>query len=308
MPLLQKDIRKLQPPVPPSVRRRDSASPFVSTDSKTSFSQARPSTGTIASTRSLSLSLNPSRKQSNGESGRASTSPASPVVYWSEFESQEEEPYTVGVDESSPLLPWLRKRKQRDLEHGPNVPGETSFLSRMAEKVRGIVEFEVQSSADGLTTLFYEKGLERAELGEDDDEYNSEASSDEPVSPETSQPPHHGATPHHPPPKLTRPQLLNRGYALCVIGCVMLSCIFGIVGLLLKGQAAGIASVLVGFLISMTLEIFSLVRFIMYLCSPLDINLWIRKGGHSGIAWIGLLVVVAVCATFIPLVAFTEEG
>jgi hypothetical protein len=273
MPLLQKDIRKLQPPLPQTVRRRDSASPFVTTDSRTSSSQeARPSSATtFPSTRSaIRVSKHPSK--SGNES---SSSPSSPVVYWSEFEIPEDEPYTVPVDESTALLlPWLGRRKQeRDLErqYGTEDP---SFLKRTLEKFWGVVEFEIKASADGLWTLFNEKDIiDRGEgegITDDEESYNSDDSSDGQVESATAEPSHHHHVViggHHSiddSSRVSRSQLLNRGYFLCVIGCTILSCIFGIMGFLVSGNATGITLVLLGFLISMTLEIVSLVRFIMY--------------------------------------------
>jgi hypothetical protein len=268
MPLLQKDIRKLQPPLPSTVRRRESASPFVTTDSKTSSSQeALASAGTAPSSRNVEPAYG--RKQrlyirDNG-SGYGSTAPSSPIIYWSELENPEEEPFTVPIDEASPLIPWFRTRKQqRDIER-QEVYDETSFLSRAMRKIRGVVESEMKTSADGLTTLFYEKRGDYDD--EEEDEYNSEDSSE--ISPvETtarrrlSAPPHEQAYTEQ--TGISRAELLNRGYSLCVVGCTMLLAVFGVVGLVLNGEATGIAFVLVGSLISLTLEIVSLVRFIMY--------------------------------------------
>ena len=115
------------------------------------------------------------------------------------------------------------------------------------QKLYGVVE----TSADGLTTLFYEKIAREGEFHTTDDEsYASESSS---ISPHLVKPID----------RISRSQLLNRGYCLCVMGCTMLLSVFGILGFLLNGAPAGIAFVLVGFLIAMTLEIVSLVRFIM---------------------------------------------
>lgn len=141
------------------------------------------------------------------------------------------------------------------------------------DKIRGIVEFEVKTSADGLSTLFYEKdNLGRGGgwplATDDDEEYNSEDSSDVQIIQQAESSHNHiVGHGHHSMDDtagISRSQLLNRGYFLCVIGCTILSCIFGMTGLIFNGDAAGIALVLVGFLISMTLEIVSLVRFIMY--------------------------------------------
>src|SRR5208282_3753275 len=134
MPLLQKDIRKLQPSLPQTVRRRDSASPFVTSDSKTSSSQEpRPSSATIPST--LSISRVPEIHKSANEE---SSAPSSPIVYWSEFETPEPDPYTVSVDESTALLPWLQRRRKpgRDLERGTQYVEGDSFLKRTLEKIR----------------------------------------------------------------------------------------------------------------------------------------------------------------------------
>src|SRR5277367_5805031 len=223
MPLLQKDIRKLQPARPSTVRRRESASPFITTDSKTTSSQeALPSVGTTPSSGKAEPRYG--RKQrlylrDNG-SGYGSTAPSSPIMYWSEFENPEEEPFTVPVDEASPLIPWFRTRKhqQRDLER-QEVYDETWFLSRAMKKIRGLVESEMKTSADGLTTLFYEKRGDYDD--EEEDEYNSEDSSEtSPVattarrdliapSQEHAQAVNTG---------ISRAELLNRGYSLCVVG------------------------------------------------------------------------------------------
>lgn len=268
MPLLQKDIRKLQPLVPQTVRRRDSSSPFVTTDSKTSsFQEANPSSTTIPSTtQSLHRSSKQYLRKNDGNESNSNSALSSPVVYWSEFETPEQEPYTVPVDESTALLPWFKRRRERDLERAASVEydSEDSFLRRTLEKIRGAVEFEVKTSADGLSTLFYEKDFHtrRTDTSEDnEEEYNSEDSSDiQVVQPESAS--------HHYDHRLSRSQLLNRGYFLCVVGCTILFCIFGFTGLNFNGEATGIAFVLVGFLISMTLEIVSLVRFIMYTPFP----------------------------------------
>ena len=133
------------------------------------------------------------------------------------------------------------------------------------KKIRGLVESEMKTSADGLTTLFYEKRGDYDD--EEEDEYNSEDSSEtSPVattarrdliapSQEHAQAVNTG---------ISRAELLNRGYSLCVVGCITLLAVFGVVGLILNGEATAIALVLVGALISLTLEIVSLVRFIMF--------------------------------------------
>jgi hypothetical protein len=198
-------------------------------------------------------------------SGYGSTAPSSPIIYWSEFENPEEEPFTVPIDEASPLIPWFRTRKQqqRDIER-QEVYDETSFFSRTMRKIRGVVESEMKTSADGLTTLFYEKRGDYDD--EEEDEYNSEDSSE--ISPVETTARRLSAPPHEQPQTeqtgISREELLNRGYSLCVVGCTMLLAVFGVVGLVLNGEATGIAFVLVGSLISLTLEIVSLVRFIMY--------------------------------------------
>jgi hypothetical protein len=231
--------------LPQTVRRRDSASPFLTTDSKTSSSQeAHPSTGTIPT----SLTPNNSIRKPGKQSGYGSA-PSSPIVYWSEFETPEEEPYTVPVNESSPLIPWLRRK--RDLERGQDRI-EASFLKRSVDKILGAVEFEVKTSADGLTTLFYEK-VDNVEVTDDDSEDSSDEPSHRQILEQLG---------------ISRAELLNRGYVLCVVACVMLSSLFGMIGLILGGSATGIAFVLIGFLISMTLELVSLVRFIMYVLLP----------------------------------------
>jgi hypothetical protein len=179
---------------------------------------------------------------SNRNSGYSSAS--SPVVYWSELETTEEEPYTIPVTEATPLIPWFRRK--RDLERAQDLE-ELGFFGRAWAKFAGAVRFEVKASTDGLTTLFYEK-VENAQTND----VGSEDSSDEP-------------SPRGIPDgrAISRAELLNRGYTLCVLMCAVLSSIFGIIGLLLSGSAAGIAFVLVGFLVSISLELVSLVRFIM---------------------------------------------
>jgi hypothetical protein len=124
-------------------------------------------------------------------------------------------------------------------------------MLRAFYKFYGAVESEVKTSADGLTTLFYEKQIESSS----DEESTSEDSSftgyrRDPIKDENE--------------RISRTALLNRGYCLCVVACTMILSVFGIIGLLLNGEAVGIGSCLVGFLIAMTLEIVSLVRFIMF--------------------------------------------
>jgi hypothetical protein len=263
MALSQKDIRKLQPPIPLSIRRRESSSPLVTTtDSKTSQERLL----TPMTSRS-SLHHKRSRKglTSSDENGYGSTGPSSPIVYWSEFEAPEEpEPYTVPVDESTGLLSWMGRRKSRDLEAGHLHRDSTSF-HELIIKIRGMLGSQVKNSAEGWTALFYEKGIGERD-SDDEEEYNSEDSSDG-VTPQAS---HRNSItnaiqhPSQQPAKLSRPQLLNRGYYLCVIGCLFILCIFGLIGLVLSGTPVGITFLLLGFLISLTLEIVSLVRFIMY--------------------------------------------
>ena len=199
------------------------------------------------------------RPETASEYGSA---PSSPVVYWSEFENTEEEPYTVPVDESTALLPWLvRRRKERDLER-QHESEEESFLKRAFEKIRGAVEFQVKTSANGLSTLFYEKDG-GGESSDEEEDYNSEDSSDSPAV-VTSEQSRQRTVHRDSDARMSRTQLLNRGYSLCVIGSTMLLCLFGLIGLSLNGSPTGIALILVGFLISITLEMVSLVRFIMY--------------------------------------------
>lgn len=259
MPLLQKDIRKLQP-APQTVWRRDSASPLVTTS--TSSQEVRASSGggsQMTPATSLSNASLPRRTKRSGN--ESSSAPPSPVVYWSEFETPEDEPFTVPVDENAPLLPaWFtRRRRQEDLERQDRQHSQEdereSKLGELWHKVSRAVEKGMKSSADGLTTLFYEKYFDTST----DDEYNSEDSSaaesdallqgqiGEQVDLER------------------RATLLNRGYSLCVVGCLVLEIVFGIIGVVFGGEAAAIAIVLVGLLVSMTLEIVSLTRFIMYL-------------------------------------------
>lgn len=141
---------------------------------------------------------------------------------------------------------------------------EESFLKRTFGKIREAVEFEVKTSTNGLSTLFYEKDA-GGELSDDDDEgYNSEDSSDSPAAVTPEQPRQHMVDHSSNEERVSRTELLNRGYSLCVIGCTMLLCLFASIGLSLDGSATGMAFVLVGSLVSITLEIVSLVRFIMY--------------------------------------------
>jgi hypothetical protein len=263
MPLSNKDIRKLQPPMPLSVRRRESSSPLVTTtDSKTSTQEQ----GLRSMTSRSSLHHKKSRKAlaSSDENGYGSTGPSSPIVYWSEFETPEEpEPYTVPVDEHTGLLSWMRNRKPHDIEQG-QINREPASFPILISKIRGILESQVKHSKEGLTTLFYEKGIGERDY-EDEEEYNSEDSSDAIIS----EPPSHRnsiTTIQNPSQhvKLSRLQLLNRGYALCVFGCLFILCTFGVIGLLLSGSPIGITFLLLGFLISISLEIVSLVRFVMY--------------------------------------------
>jgi hypothetical protein len=183
------------------------------------------------------------RQKRRARNGYTSTSgygsASSPVVYWSEFENQTEEPYTVSIDETTSLLPWFQSRN-------PTSDGADIGVVAALRKIRGAVESEVKTSANGLTTLFYEKDplTDEESASEDSSSFN-----------DRRYPIIHASQ---------RMALLNRGYALCVVGCTMLLSSFGIAGMLLNGEAIGIGAVLVGFLISMTLEIVSLVRFIMY--------------------------------------------
>jgi hypothetical protein len=166
------------------------------------------------------------------------------------------------VDESTVLLPWLvRRRKERDLER-QNESGQDSFLKRTFGKIREAVESEVKTSTNGLSTLFYEKDA-GGELSDDEEDYNSEDSEDSPAAEQSRQRTvAHSSNANS--ESTSRTGLLNRGYFLCVIGCTMLLCLFASIGLSLDGSATGMAFVLVGFLVSITLEIVSLVRFIMY--------------------------------------------
>jgi hypothetical protein len=254
LPLLQKDIRKLQPAQPSSVRRRDSASPFVTTDSKTSSSieNNRPCIAIETQPSSVAPSIkapSPRKKRRSPRKGYGTSSPTSPVIYWSEFENPREEPFTVPVDETTSLLPWFQRNSRRDLEAQRDAPVVSVF-----RKLCGAVEMEVKTSADGLTTLFYEK--QDIETSEEEDSVSEDSS---PTSAGYTRRPRRWK----PEEDKTRMQLLNRGYCLCVVGCTIILSIFGVVGLLLNGQAAGICFAFVGFLIAMTLEIVSMVRFIM---------------------------------------------
>jgi hypothetical protein len=253
LPLLKNDIRKLRPVM--NERRQGSASPYLTADSKTNSSvEARLDTSVT--------SLSSRRANVKGYGA------TSPVVYWSEFETQEEEPFLVPVDESTFLIPWRRERK------------EDGIVLKTIKKVVGALETEMKTSADGLTTLFYEK------LGEGDEEDQLTSEEDSSALED-----HRHSTHHH--DRVSRDALLNRGYCLCVIGCIFLVSIFGLVGVILNGEAIGIAFVLCGFLISMTLEIVSLVRYSM-------------QGGNGGLAWIGFVVVALAGLVFIPMVAMLE--
>jgi hypothetical protein len=264
MPLLQQDIRKLQAPVPRTVRRRDSASPYVTDSAKTSSSAENR----VSETNPTSAPATPSasiRKKASRGYGSLQV-PASPVVYWSEFETQDDEPYTVPVDESAPLLPWLRKKSRppQDLESQRRLRQDESgrnsgLVSRAFWKVYGVVE----TSADGLTTLFYEKEPGERDLETTEDEFHSDDSSSIAAS-EQILTRRRQRIQHRPRDDTARSQLLVKGYALCVAGSTTILCIFGLISLLFGGDAPGIAFALVGFLIAMTLEIVSLVRFIMY--------------------------------------------
>ena len=274
MPLLQKDIRKLQPPAPKSIRR-DTTSPYATADSnKTSSSQevipqssaTNPSSTSMNRTSKLSLR---NGNESDGRGGGYSSSPSSPVVYWSEFENPVQVPYTIEVDEHAPLLPWLYRRRKADVETASIEhlnSGSASSFTRALDKIREVVKWEVKTSAEGLTTLFYEK-----EFLDSDDEEEVESPSDESssdVNATHALPRRHRHSIRRPSDReISRSELLNRGYYLCVVGCVLFCCFLGSVGLIFNGDTTGIAFVLVGFLISMSLEIVSLVRFIMYLPS-----------------------------------------
>jgi hypothetical protein len=318
MPLLEKDIRKLQAPTPRTVRRRDSASPYVTDSAKTSSSLDNR----VSETNPTSVPVTPSaslRKKSSRNYGSLQA-PTSPVVYWSEFETQDEEPFTVPIDESAPLLPWLRKKSipRQDLEAQHQEPlgddeQKSGFLGNVFRKLYGVVEI----SADGLTTLFYEKDTAERDIESTEDESPSDDSSSMGASELLSRRRRH----QHPTDTPSRSQLLVKGYSLCVAGSTILLCIFGMISLLFNGDATGIAFALVGFLMAMTLEIVSLVRFIMYHSNPLVPSLrpplrisrspflrhlTSRQGGHHGVAWIGFLVVGLTGAAFVPLVALTE--
>jgi len=201
----------------------------------------------------------------------------SPVMYWSEFENLEETPYTVDVTESTSLIPWFHRkpRHDRDPESQSITPESSTFLVRVFRKLYAALELEIKTSADGLTTLFYEKHDHEGDFTGFDDDYDSESDSSDlsrlnyvngnrkpsfAVN-STGQP---GSQHGDNYAVIPRSQLLNRGYCLCVLGCMMLLSTFGTIGVLLDGEAAGVGFILVGFLISMTLELVSLVRFIMY--------------------------------------------
>lgn len=265
--MLQKDIRKLQPP-PPKALRRDTASPYATADSSRTSSRevVRPTPSALSLKPSLHRTSRTSLRAGNESSGYTS-GPPSPIVYWSEFENPIQAPYTIEVDENAPLLPWLHRKRRRDEEAGlADDSDNESFLKRTFDKIKGVVEFEVKTSADGLTTLFYEKEFFHEDEGDVDESPSDESSSDVNSSRAVRRDPHgqhrereRRLSDH----EVSRTQLLNRGYCLCVVGCVIIVCVLGGLGLYFSGDAAGIAFVLVGFLISMSLEIVSLVRFIM---------------------------------------------
>jgi hypothetical protein len=271
--MLQHDIRKLQTPPPRTVRRRDSASPYVTDSAKTSSSIENRASETNPT--STPATPNASIRKKTRKGYGSLQVPSSPVVYWSEFETPDDEPYTVPVDESAPLLPWLRKKSvlppQQDLEaqrlreQQQEGPGSKSgFVARAFWKVYGVVE----TGADGLTTLFYEKETGDQDVETTEDELHSDDSSSSPAAGQqlvSHRHRHHQQQQQqqHNADKTSRSQLLIKGYSLCVAGSTILLCIFGLISLLFNGGATGIAFVLVGFLISMTLEIVSLVRFIM---------------------------------------------
>jgi len=247
----------------PSSRRRGSTSPYLTADSKTNSSvEVRPDTAPTSVG-------SPRRQKRYGAVD-------SPVVYWSEFDTQEEEPFLVPADESTFLLPWQQKRNHEE-EREQN---ESVFIA-ILQKMLGAVEAEMKTSSNGLTTLFYEK--------------NHPVIQDEEQQPITSDEDSSAIEDHRPLPlydHLTRQSLLNRGYTLCVIGCVLLLSLTGIFGIL-NGEVIGIAFVLCGFLIAMTLEIVCLVRFMM-------------QGGYAGVGWLGFVVVALAGCAFIPLVAMAE--
>ena len=267
MPLLQKDIRKLQAPPPRTIRRRDSASPYVTDSAKTSSSLENIASETNPTSAPVTPNASIRKKSSRGY-GSLQASPF-PVVYWSEFETQDEEPFTVPIDESAPLLPWLRKKslRRQDLEAQHQEQSEdeqkSGILAKVFRKICGVVE----TSADGLTTLFYEKESGERDIESTEDEFPSDDSSSVGASELLSRHRRH----QRPIDAPSRSQLLVKGYSLCVAGSTILLSIFGIISLLFNGDATGIAFVLVGFLIAMTLEIVSLVRFIMY--PPIPLNL-----------------------------------
>jgi len=234
----------------------------MTADSKTNSSiEQRPDTSAPTSISS------PRRQKRYGALGSES-----PIIYWSEFENQEEEPFMVSVEESTPFLPWSNREDSR---------GGASF--KTLRKMVDAVEAEMKRSADGLTALFYEKNQ-----ATDDEEANLTSEEDSSVIDDPRRP----TQPHE---SLSRQSLLNRGYCLCVVGCTILLSLFGLMGVILSGEATGIAFILVGFLIAMTLEIVSLVRFVM-------------QGGHGAVAWLGFVVVALAGSAFVPLVAISEGG
>lgn len=198
------------------------------------------------------------------------------MVYWSEFETPDEEPYTVTVGESAPLLPWLRRKSvppRQDLEaqhrhEQQRQEGVSSgFVAKAFRKIYGVVE----TSADGLTTLFMEKEPGERDIETTEDEFHSDDSSSiAPSEQLLSRRQHRQLSVDN----TSRSQLLVKGYSLCVAGSTILLCLFGLISLLFNGEATGVAFILVGFLIAMTLEIVSLVRFIMYLSNPTPLSVF----------------------------------
>ena len=253
MPLLKTDIRKLQPVLPQAARQRDNTSPYLTADSKTSSSIDAQQPTSSAPT-SLSDRRSSPQQQQKKKYGALGTE--SPIIYWSEFENQEEEPFMVPVDETTGLLlPWRRMREREREREGGETPSERENLVVWSlKRVVGALEAGLKNSADGLSMLFMEK---ERHADEEDEMFTSEDDSSH-----VGQVLHPGGI-NRDFDEISHQALLNRGYALCVVGCTILMSVFGILGVILNGEAIGIAFVLVGFLLAMALEIVSLVRFIM---------------------------------------------
>jgi hypothetical protein len=215
-------------PVSPQVSRRQPSSPHLTMNSRTAGSLENHASSAETSV-----------------AGYGTTDRDSRLTYWSELETPEEAPFTVPITESTGLL-WRTKRRG-DLE--ANDEAGESIVTRGVRKWIGKIELEVRTSKEGLTALFYEKGLQDGEL-DSEEEYSSDES-----SPETR--------PVQQPSAPSREELLNRGYILCVAICSLLAVTLGLLGAVISSTILGLSLILIGSLFSLTLEIVSLVRFFM---------------------------------------------